>query len=237
MTRGLLFLVFVAAPGIAQEADTRLLVVTGGHDFEREPFFAMFDSFGGCSWRGAEHPKANHLYAPEASAEYDVLVLYDMNQEITEEQKSEFLAMLERGKGLVILHHAFADYQDWDEFEKIRGGTYYLAPRERGGLQLRASTFRHGVDIPVNVLAPWHPVVQGLSDFTIHDEVYGLTICEPTINPLLGTNHPESNATLAWTNHYGNSRIVTIQLGHDHFAFEDPNYRRLLRNAIKWVSE
>jgi len=231
----------IATAGLTQEpgseAKLRVLVVTGGHDFEREPLVAMFDSFEGLEWREAEHPNANDLYTPEAAAAYDVLVLYDMNQEITDEQKAEFLSMLERGKGLVILHHALADYQGWEEFEHLRGGTYLLAPGERGGKELPGSTFRHGVDINVRVLLSDHPVTRGLEDFTIHDEVYGLTYVEQTVTPLLATDHPESGATVAWTSDYGNSRIVTIQLGHDHFAYEDANYRRLVSQAMHWVKE
>lgn len=31
--------------------------------------------------------------------------------------------------------------------------------------------------------------------------------------------------------------IVYILLGHGHQAHEDPNYRKLIRNAITWVGE
>lgn len=231
----------LAATGLTQEPDNapklQVLLVTGGHGFEREPFLAMFDSFEGVEWREAQHPTANDLYTPEASTTYDVLVLYDMNQEITDEQKAEFLSMLEQGKGLVILHHALANYQGWEEYERLRGGTYLLAPGERGGVQRAGSTFREGVDISVRVLLSNHPVTEGLEDFTIHDEVYGLTYVEESAKPLLATDHPESGATIAWTSDYGNSRIVTIQLGHDHFAYEDPNYRKLISQAIQWAKE
>ena len=218
----------------ASAADLRLLIVTGGHDFEREAFFAMFDSFQGMTHREVQHPAANDQYASEAAAEYDVLVLYDLNQTITEEQKAALLAMLERGKGLVVLHHALADYQDWDEWREVIGGRYFLAPIEREGKQIPASTYRHGVDIPVHVADPDHPVTKGLSDFTIHDEVYGGYEVLASVHPLLTTNHPESSPTLAWTNTYGNSRVVTIQLGHDRVAWENPNYRTLVYQAIRW---
>jgi type 1 glutamine amidotransferase len=213
-----------------------LLVITGGHDFERPQFSALFDSFEGMAWREAQHPNANDSYAPEPAESYDVLVLYDLNQQITAEQQAALLAMLWRGKGLVVLHHALADYQAWDDWMEVVGGRFFLAPAERDGKTTPASTWRHGVDIPVHVVDPKHPVTRGLSDFTIHDEVYGGYEVLPRAHPLLTTNHPESSPTLAWTNLYGNSRVVTIQLGHDHFAYENPDYRRLVSQAIRWVA-
>jgi type 1 glutamine amidotransferase len=214
----------------------RLLIVTGGHGFDREAFFAIFDSFEGMEWREVAHPQANDSYRPDVAETYDVLVLYDMNQEITDGQKAQLIALLDRGKGLVVLHHALANYQAWDEFEKIAGGRYHTKPYTRDGEDYPASTFRHGVDISVEVADPDHPVTAGLQDFTIHDEVYGGFWVEPTVHPLLTTDHPESSETIAWTNEYGKSRIVTVQLGHDAHAYENPNYRKLLQQAIQWVA-
>ncbi len=214
----------------------RLLIVTGGHGFDRDPFFAMFDGFADIEWREVTHPEANGSYAPDAAETFDVLVFYDMNQEITEEQKTAFIALLNGGKGLVVLHHALADYQAWEEFEAIIGGRYHLAPYTREGKEHPASTFRHGVDISVHVADADHPVTAGLEDFTIHDEVYGGYSVQPTVHALITTDHPESSETLAWTNEYGKSRIVTIQLGHDALAYNNPNYRKLVEQAIRWVA-
>ncbi len=216
--------------------DLSLLIVTGGHGFERDAFFAMFDALGGVEWSEVAHPQANDSYAPEVADTYDVLVLYDMNQEISDEQKAAFVALLNRGKGLVVLHHALADYQAWEEFETIVGGRYHLAPYTRDGKEYPASTFRHDVDITVHIADPDHPVTAGLQEFTIHDEVYGGYSVAPTVHALLTTDHPESSETLAWTNEYGKSRVVTIQLGHDGRAYENASYRKLLQQAIRWVA-
>jgi len=231
----------VASALLPQEGDAppklRLLIVTGGHGFDRDAFFAMFDSFEGLEWREVAHPQANDSYTPEAAESYDILVFYDMNQEISDEQKAAFIALLKQGKGVVFLHHALADYQAWEEFGKIIGGCYHTAPYTRDGKEYPASTFRHGVDIDVRVADPDHPVAAGLEGFTIHDEVYGGYSVEPTVHPLLTTDHPESSEVLAWTNEYGNSRIVTIQLGHDAQAYETPSYRKLLQQAIRWTAD
>ena len=51
-----------------------------------------------------------------------------------------------------------------------------------------------------------------------------------------GWQHPPGNSTVAWVKHYRNSPIVYIQGGDDATAWNDPNYQRLLGNAIAWVA-
>lgn len=170
----LLILLLIAVPKMQlcsqnQAKDLqRILIITGGHDFEREAFFEIFEKMPAI------------------------------------------------------------DYQEWEEFEHIIGGRYIQS--EQGG-----STYRHDVDIPVQVVDKHHPVTKGLNDFIIHDEVYGNFRVRPGVDPLLKTTHPESGEIVAWTNTYGNSRIVYIQLGHDHHAYKDPNFQKILKQAIDWV--
>jgi type 1 glutamine amidotransferase len=41
---------------------------------------------------------------------------------------------------------------------------------------------------------------------------------------------------VAWTNEYGKSRVVYIQSGHDNNAYINPNFRKIIYQAIEWVS-
>ncbi len=209
-----------------------VLVITGGHDFEQEAFWDIFTSI---PHDRAEQPEANKLLET-GGEKYDVLVFYDMVQDITPAQKQAYLDVLDRGTGMVFLHHALVSYQDWEEFEKIIGGKYQLEPRITGGDTIKASTFRHDVHMPVHIVEPDHPVTAGLDDFTIHDEVYGNFSVNENVKPLLRTDHPESTPVIAWTQKYVNAKIVYIQLGHDHHAYQDKNYQTLILNAIKYVA-
>jgi len=214
-----------------------ILIVTGGHDFEREEFFGMFDSFPNISYTEIQHPDANNYYVADKSKDVDVFVFYDMVQEISEQQKTAFLDMLNNGKGIVFLHHAFISYQDWPEFEQVTGGKYYLQATEKDGQLFPASTYRHDVDFDVFIADPAHPITNGLRDFTIHDEVYGGYTVLPDGHTLLTTDHPESSEILAWTRTYGNSRVVVIQPGHDNHGYANPNFQRLVKQAIEWTAE
>jgi type 1 glutamine amidotransferase len=229
------------APGVLNAADsggkTHVLVVTGGHDFEKEPFFKMFKDNANITFKAAEHPNAHALLRPDAAKEYDVLVLYDMHQPISEEAKADFVARLKEGKGLVVLHHAIANYQKWPEYAKIIGARYYLEKTVVAGVEKARSLWQHDVKFKLQVAAPNHPVTKGLQDFQIHDETYKLFDVLDGCQTLLTTDEPLSNKVVAWAKTYEGARVVYIQLGHDHFAYENPSYRQLLDQAIQWTAK
>jgi hypothetical protein len=214
----------------------RVLVVTGGHDYATNQFRKMFQEIEGVTVQTAEHPNAHALLSAEAAKSWDVLVLYDMWQAISDEAKADFVARLKEGKGLIALHHSMANYQKWPEFERIIGGRYNLEKRTVDGAERAASTYKHDVQFRVKVANPQHPVTRGISDFDIHDETYGLFDVSPQAHALLATEEPTSGKTIAWARNYEAARVVYIQLGHDQLAYENPNYRKLLSNAIRWVA-
>lgn len=216
-------------------AKPRVLIVTGGHDFERTPFFQVFKDNPDITFRSVEHTNAHALLTPQAAVAYDVVVLYDMWQAITPEAKANFTNLLAAGKGVVATHHCLAGYQNWDDYRRIIGGRYYLQDTTVDGKVWKGSTYKHDQKLKVKVADPKHPVTRGVSDFEIEDETYGGFEVLPDSKPLLTTDHPENTSTICWWRNYGPARVVYLQLGHDHKAFENPNYRRLLANAIRWA--
>ena len=209
-----------------------LIILTGGHDFERDAFFTMFDSFKSMVYQEVTHPAANEIYLNGMAEKADVLIYYDMMQEITEEQKRAMVTLLKQGKPCLFLHHSLASYQDWPQFEQIIGGKYIIS----GNSITPASTYHHDVEFSVHIQDHNHPITRGIKDFVIHDEVYGGFRIQDTCLPLLTTNHAESNPVIAWLHKYGKSPIVTIQPGHDHYSYENKNYRKLIYNAIIWLT-
>ena len=228
---------FLYADNQYQDEKINVLIVTGGHDFERESFFQMFDQLKNIKYTEIKHPDANQYYEPEKADQYDVFVFYDMYNKISDQEKENLKNLLEKGKGMVFLHHSLVSYQEWQEFQEIIGGKYHQKPYTKNNKEYPGSTYKHDVKIDVKIEDPDHPVVAGLSDFTIHDEVYGQFSTTEDIQPLLSTDHPESSKYIAWVNEYANSKIVYIQLGHDHHAYENKNYQILIENAIYWVHE
>ncbi len=233
-----------AAPAVCRGADAnasapskiRVLLVHGGHDFDTNQFLQVFRDNPEVSLRVVQHPSAHAWFKPDRAREYDVLVCYDMWQTISEESKADLVALLKEGKPLVALHHALGGYQQWDEYANIIGGRYHLDKWKDGGVEKPGSTYQHDVDFKVQVADPHHPITQGVKDFAIHDEVYGGFEVKPESHVLLTTDEPRNGRNVAWCKTYGAARVVYLQLGHDHVAYENPSYRRLLAQAIRWAA-
>lgn len=225
---------------LAQTADApaklNVLVITGGHGFEREPFFAMFGAISNLSFTAAEHAKGGATaWDRDDLATFDAVVLYDMAAAITDVQKAKFLSLFERGTGLVVLHHALCSYQGWGGYERIIGGLYPVPPK--GQPQVTGAVgYEHGVEVPVVIADPKHPITAGMKDFTIRDEIYWGFRVGGDVHPLLTTALPKSGKPLMWTRTEGRSRVVFLQLGHDHLAYGNPAYRELIARSIAWAA-
>jgi type 1 glutamine amidotransferase len=92
------------------------------------------------------------------------------------------------------------------------------------------------VEFKVNITDRAHPITQGLDDFDILDEVYNHYFVKQDVEVLLTTDHPLSGHELGWVNTFGKSRVVFLINGHNETAYENPNFRKLLINAINWVT-
>ncbi|OFX29300.1 MAG: hypothetical protein A2W90_15400 [Bacteroidetes bacterium GWF2_42_66] len=226
----LLFLVLISFSVSAKKLN--ILVVTGGHNFDRQSFFEMFDSFPNINYTELQQPEANTQFGSINPKIVDAVVFYDMPKSISEEEKENYFNLLKAGKGMVFLHHSLVSYQQWDEFKSIVGGKYYEMKDSP-----RASNYQHDVHFTVRIEDPEHPVTKGIRDFEILDEVYGNTEVLPEVKPLLTTDHPKSSRVIGWTHQKEKSRVVYIQPGHDKNAFTNPEYRQLIRQAIAFVAE
>jgi hypothetical protein len=214
----------------------RVLLTTGGHGFETEPFYAMFDAMPGIEYTKAELPKDAGLLKPGLEKQYDVIVMYDMSPPITPDQQKSFVALLERGIGLVSLHHNLGAHRDWDEFRKIIGGKFVFEDCVIDGKPYSKTPWSHGEDLNIEIADGDHPITRGMKDFAIHDETYGRFYVAPGVHVLLKTDHPKNNPVVAWTTQYGSSRVFYLMLGHDSKAYANPNYRALLEQGIRWTA-
>jgi len=217
----------------------RVLFVHGGHDFDKLAMYAMLDSFADIDYDRIAMPAALDLFRPGLEKQYDVIVTYDYFVfPHTDEQLERFQALMKTGIGLVVLHHSLCGYSDWYEYHRMIGGRFV---RNDGtvieGVARPRSTWRYGETLNITVVDPTHPIVQGIDNFTVVDEAYGNIYVNPDVHVLLTTDNPHSTKEVAWTWNYGNSRVFVTLLGHDDRVFSDPNYRRLIQQAIRWAGD
>lgn len=101
-----------------------------------------------------------------------------------------------------------------------------------------ASTHDRFRSFTVRVAQSDHPLVAGLNDFTVEDELYWRQRGEEPIQPLLIARSEESGADepLAWTYDVGAGRVVQSLLGHSAKSYDPPAMRAFARRAVAWCA-
>lgn len=252
------------------------LVVTKGHPFERDAFFAALDATPDFAFTAVEQPAAQVFFDPDRAAEWDAILLYDMpgvdfthgapvrTVDPSPALREGFAALVERGCGLVFLHHAVAGWPSWPEYHDWIGAQFLYTPGPVRGRSYPDSGYAFEVKQRITPVDPNHPVVDGLAGgFEIQDECYLCPVFENDVVPLLRSNHafvdqnffssaravagklhsregwshPPGSDLVAWARRLGPTAIVTILLGDGPSAYVNPAFRRLVGNAVRWVAE
>ncbi|HOK26956.1 MAG TPA: ThuA domain-containing protein [Bacteroidales bacterium] len=227
---------FALLSTFAAKPPVKILVVTGGHGYNKETFNEMLNSLGSeFTYEVAELPDAFRMFLPENRNKYDVLLFYHMWQTITPEQKEAFVSCIKDGKPVVALHHSICAFDDWEEYWRIIGGKYFHKPTLLDGKEYPACSYIHDLHFNVKVADKKHPVTKGIKDFEIFDETYKGYWVDPSVKVLLTTDEPSSTPVIGWAKTYGKAKIVVLQSGHDTPTFQQAEFRQLLRQALEWV--
>lgn len=158
------------------------------------------------------------------------------------EQLDAVRAHVAAGKPLIGIRtasHAFAlrardkqpdpKYGTWQEFDpEVLGGNY---ANHHGAGPKTAIAAAAG--------AAKHPILKGISADKLvgNGSLYRVSPLKPDATPLLiGTIADKPSEPVAWARTYGprKARIFYTSLGHPD-DFKDPQFRRLLVNAIEWA--
>lgn len=209
----------------------RVLVVTGGHSYDTS-FYEVFD--GGTDYRWAHATSMREAFRPGMKDRTDVLVLYDMHNEIGPAEQKILKEYVAAGKGVVSLHHAIVDYTSWPWwYEEVIGGKYFEKPEGSHP----ASNYKHDVEMVVRPVAGKqnHPIVRGLGEIVTIDECYKGMWHSPKIDVLMETSAACNDRPVVYTGPLPGSRVVYIQLGHGTYTHKHPGYGRLVHNAILWA--
>jgi type 1 glutamine amidotransferase len=205
----------------------RALVITGGHDHETS-FYSIFDGYKDLA--GMPVTTSSAAFKNDLRNKYDVLIMYDFSRELDETGKKNLRDFVESGKGVVVLHHALLNYQDWPWwYKEVVGGSYRL--RSQG--DVASSTVKDNQHFFVSPDRE-HQITASVDPFQIVDEAYKRMWFSAGVHPLLVTDNPNSDRLLAWIGPGSGFRVVAIQLGHGPSAFSHPSYRALVHNAILW---
>jgi type 1 glutamine amidotransferase len=203
----------------------KALLITGGHDHDAE-FYTIFDGYKELDALPVLTSAA--AFKADIRGEYDVVIMYDFSRDLDDAGKKHLREFVESGGGVVVLHHALLNYQDWTWWDdEVVGGSYRLTKP--------SSRVKNDQQIDATPVAG-HPVTAGIAPFHIQDEAYKNLRMSPKVRPLLTTDNPTSDTNLAWLGPQERYRVVAIQLGHGRTAFAHPSYRSLVHNAVLWAA-
>lgn len=213
-----------------------VLVVTGGHDYDKAEFQEMFKSMENYECEFVLTEDMQTMEAREIANQYDAVVMLDMVKErVADGPKDQFRELSRLGVGMVFLHFTLASRPYWDEYHEMVGGKFYLPNIEKN--KKLHSIYSTEMKVKARVLNPGHPVTRGMKDFSITDAFYGNISISSGTTPLLSSDHAKTSATIAWANHFGSSRIVYLMPGFTKQAYENGGYRLFVRNAISYVAK
>lgn len=172
----------------------RVLVITGGHPFQAEPFFEAFTADTGLAWAHCPQPAARRWLSDLQPGEWDAVVFYDMpgvglRAPAPETPPAEVVSgmgrLLDGGQGMVFLHHAIASWPAWEEYAHWVGGRFHYRPGGLAGVDWPDSGYAFDVTHRLTP-ASGHPVLSGLEGgFTLTDELYLAPVLENEVVPLL----------------------------------------------------
>jgi hypothetical protein len=226
----------IAATMVDQPAAARLINPAGMRGFDALLLYDM----PGLDFSAPESPE---YVAPEA-------------QVVT-----GFEALLQQGTGIVALHHSLAGWPSWPSYAEHLGGRFLYRPDMVRGQARLDSGYMHDVAYEA-VVAADHPVTHGVPmRFPMRDELYLAEIFENDVTPLLradagftsdrfwsaahavagrmhcrdGWAHPPGSNLIGWTKRAINSPLVYLQPGDGPETYDNPHYRRLVENGIRWV--
>ena len=180
----------------------RILVVTGGHPFELEPFLEIFLAWPDLDWTHVQAPEAQQCFRADLAGTWDAIVCYDMqgiefrkpDPPIFHQPPHDYAVglceMLDAGQGIVFLHHALSAWPAWPMWPEIVGGRWHYLPGVLDGHEWPASGYTREVEHRIEPIIADHPVWAGLGDgFDIVDEVYLHPLLLERVTPILRTRH------------------------------------------------
>ena len=130
------------------------------------------------------------------------------------------------GGGLLALHGASICFDDWPEWRDLLGGVW------------RWETSSHpplAGPVDIRVDSAGHPIVAGVPEFPILDEVYGFLDRTDDVTGLLFSPHGGTEHPLLWARTVGRGRVVYDALGHHVPSYEVPEHRLIVRRAALWA--
>ncbi|MEO8078485.1 MAG: PVC-type heme-binding CxxCH protein, partial [Acidobacteriota bacterium] len=158
---------------------------------------------------------------PATLAYYDALMIYGNHTAITPEQEKALVDFVEGGRGLVALHSASAEFTSSDKYISLVGGAF-----DRQGTG----------EFTAEIVAPTHPIMQGIQPFMTWDETFVHTRHNPAGRTVLMERvDAQGREPWTWVRTQGKGRVFYTAYGHDERTWTNPGFQMLIEHALAWT--
>ena len=183
-------------------------------------------------------------FKPDMLKNYPAVMLCKSNQKsqgdeapwMTDDIQKAFVDYVESGGGLVAVHNATVPSETSLVMSKLMGCKFTFHPKD--------------CPVLVSPLKP-HPVTAGVNSFTEIDEHYRLEILADDVEIIMASYSPEQGSeskfeedpyhnTIEWLGAaglirtQGKGRVCTLTPGHLLPVWLNPEFQKILENALTW---
>jgi type 1 glutamine amidotransferase len=186
------------------------------------------------------------VFTPEKLAQFDAVCFNNttglkFNPEKTPDMCKSLMDFVRGGKGIIGVHAATDNFNEWPEAREMMGGKFTGHPWGGGG------TWAVKIDEPDH---PLTAVFQG-KGFKINDEIYrtepplysrekqlvlmSLDMSDPTTRNVNGFKPTDVDTGVSWIKTWGKGRIFYCSLGHNDHIFWNPALLQYYLDGIQFA--
>lgn len=177
---------------------------------------------------------AKDILTPEYIARYPMILCCKSNcinlgnnapwfeDGVTEVMPADFERYVRAGGGFLAVHSSLVyGENNRPEFSKMLGCAFVSHPPR--------------CEVQVHVTQAVHPVAQGVEGFAERDEHYIIEMNAPDADVFLeSTSEKGGRQTAGYTRMIGEGRLCVLTPGHTLSVWENPQFQKLLLNAMTW---
>jgi len=154
-------------------------------------------------------------------SEYDLLVFCMTAGKLSSAEEDAIVSFVEGGKKLMGIHSATVCNEENTKYIQMIGGRF-----------IHHSPYH---EFTVKVADPGHPIVEGLKDFNITDELYVLDRTPSAASVLLTAFWEGHAQPMLYLRAHGQGKVLYNAMGHDTAAYEHPSFKKIVVQGARWL--
>lgn len=150
-----------------------------------------------------------------------------------EATRTAYLDFVRQGKGHVVVHAGSCAFADWPAYRQLTLAWWELGQTQHGPPHR----------FPVRFETLEHPVIRGLRNFDLTDELWVHPGRQPgaqvLVSAFAAADHPQGSGDwepLVLADRFGEGRTFTLLAGHDAGCMEQPGFQALLTRGTEWAA-